>query len=338
MPENIIAKKLNIELDTINQKIKVVKDFVVVIGDSVEIAINLKENNLPKNITNCVCRLIGVKENSEPFEQTEKIEIVDALNGVVKIYPRLDIFNVEGKTICCLLVEDTDETISVQRFIINVTKSMVTDLIIESREEIETLRELNGLLDIYENDLAKINQSVLAMDGLVTEKTNEVDLNFGTLKANIQGQIDGLQSEINGANEVINTQLTKAIKLSPYNVVGSNYVYMSTEILNFKAEDLLHRAFDVFLGGKLDTNSYNTSIGKLVFYKNSDRIYPYYLSLMDRSINSKTLAPMVVFNDLTSEILPTATGFRLMVKSNIPKNLNTNIDDVFCYLTPLGKQ
>ena len=336
MPENIIAKKLNLELDVINQKVKIIKDFVVVIGDSIEITINLKENNLPKNITNCTCRLIGVKENSEPFEQTEEIEIIDSLNGLVKIYPRLDVFNVEGKAICCLLVEDADETISVQRFMINVAKSMVTDLIIESRKEIETLRELNNLLDIYESDLAKINQSVLAMDGLVAEKTNEIDLNFGTLKANIQGQINELQSEINGTNEVVNHELTRAIKLNPYNVNGSNYLYMATDIMDFKAEELLHRAYDVFLGGRLEENTFNTSLGKLLFYKSNGKIYPYYLSLMDRSVNSKMMSPSVVFQDLTSEILPAVTGFRLMIKSNLPKSLNS--EGAVCYLTPLGKQ
>ena len=333
---NIIAKKLNIELDSINQKVKNIKDFTVIIGDSVEITINLKENNLPKNITNCVCRLIGIKENSDSFEQTEKIEIIDVLNGVIKIYPRLDVFNVEGKTICCLLVEDADETISVQRFIINVAKSMVTDLIVESKEEIETLKQLNNLLTQYRDDLVSINQSVLAMENSVAQKTQELDLGFSELKGNIKIEIEGLQSQISGANEIINHQLTKAIKLNPYNVVGSNYVYLATEVLNFKAEDLLYRAYDVFLGGRLEDTTFNTSIGKLTFYKQNGKIYPYYLSLMDRSINNRTLSPSVVYSDLTSEILPTATGFRIMVKSNLPKNLNS--EGVVCYLTPLGKQ
>lgn len=337
MPENVIAKKLNIILDTIKQTVVSVKDFVAIVGDSIEITINLKENNLPKNIENCTCRFIGVKPNNEYFEQTDKITIVDALNGVIKIYPRLDVFNIEGKTICCLLIEDSDETINVQRFIINVSKSMVTNLIVESQDDIETLKKLNNLLTSYQDDLNIINQSVEDMKNLVNQKNNEIDLNFNGLKVNIQNQIDELQSEINDTNEIINYHLTKAIKLNQYNILGSNYVYMSTETFNFKAEELLKRAFDVFIGGKLDGDTYNTALGKLTFYKMNNKIYPFYLSLSDRSVNSKIISPSIVFGDLTSEILPTTTGFKIMVKSNIPKAINIG-EDVVCYLTPLGKQ
>ena len=114
MPENIIAKKLNIKLDTIKQNILSIKDFVAVVGDSIEMTINIEENNLPKDITGATCRFVGVKSNGEYFEQIEKINIVDAPNGIVKLYPRVDIFNVEGRNICCLLIEDDDESINLQ--------------------------------------------------------------------------------------------------------------------------------------------------------------------------------------------------------------------------------
>lgn len=337
MPENIIAKKIAITLDTIKQVQYVLKNFVAIVGDSIEITVNLTENDLPKDITGCTCRLIGVKSSGEYFEQNEDITIDDALNGVVKIYPKLNIFNVEGKTTCCLLIEDTDETINVQRFVVAVSKSLVSDIIDDSKEDIETLKELNNLLNTYRGDLNNINQSVSDMEGLVVAKTNEVSVEFNGLKDNIQNQINVLQDNIDGINDVVNYQLTKAIKLTSYNVTGSNYIYMQTETLNFKAEELLKRAYDVFIGGKLESDTYNTALGKLTFYKQNGKIYPFYLSLSDRSINSKTLSPMVVYGDLTNEILPTTTGFKIMVKSNIPKALN-GINDVICHLTPLGQQ
>lgn len=335
MPENIIAKKLNIELDSINQKVKIIKDFIVVIGDSIEITINLKENGVPKNINNCVCRLIGIKENSEPFEQTEKIEIIDSLNGVVKIYPRLDIFNVEGKTICCLLVEDADETISVQRFIINVTKSMVSDLIIESKDEIGTLKKLNDLLDSYQNDLSMINKSVTNMENLVTQKTNEVNSDFGELSDGIHTQIDELQDSINGVNNTVNYELTKRIKLKPYRLVGSNYIYLMTDEFNEPAKNLLNQQYLVSIGGIVSSDTFNSATFILTFNLYNNRINPFTVNLNDRTIDGKSLNATIVYNDLSNSVEPNSTGYKLFVKSNILKDLNLD-SDCYGYMTPLA--
>lgn len=341
MPENnIIAKKLSLNLDTKKQTIVKVnaKDFTAVIGDSIEITVNLTEDNTPKNLTGVkVCRLIGIRPNESYFEQTEGITVVDELNGIIKIYPRLDIYSAEGQTIAGLILEDEDEIINIQRFTINVVKSIATDIVGEVKDDIETLKKLNDLLNKYQLDLVNINQSIVDMETKVDEKLIEVDGKFNELSNNIGSEINDLQNKVDGLDHTINYELTKAIKLKPYRLAGSNYIYMETDIFNIPANDLLKRAYRIFIGGILDNGTYNTAIGELTFFKQNNKISPFYLSISDRSINNKTLTPSVVFGDLSNEIAPTTTGFKLMVKSNILKTMNLD-EDVVCYMTPFGVQ
>lgn len=341
MPENnIIAKKLSLNLDTKKQTIVKVnaKDFTAVIGDSIEITVNLTEDNTPKNLTGVkVCRLIGIRPDESYFEQTEGITVVDELNGIIKIYPRLDIYSTEGQTISGLILEDEDEIINIQRFTINVVKSIATDIVVEVKDDIETLKKLNDLLNKYQLDLVNINQSIVDMETKVDEKLIEVDGKFNELSNNIGSEINDLQNKVDGLDHTINYELTKAIKLKPYRLAGSNYIYMETDIFNIPANDLLKRAYRIFIGGILDNGTYNTAIGELTFFKQNNKISPFYLSISDRSINNKTLNPSVVFGDLSNEMSPTAMGFKLMVKSNILKTMNLDSDTV-CYMTPFGVQ
>lgn len=338
MPENnnIIAKKLSLKLDTISQKMIKVKDFVAIIGDSIEITINLFENNLPKDITGASCRLIVVRSDGSYFEQIEKIEVVDYTNGVIKIYPRLDVFSVEGQTICGLLIEDIDETINIQRFVINVSKSLVSDIIIESKDEIETLKRLNKMLDIYEADLFNINKSVDDMGLLVNNKTTEVNKDFNTLKDNIKTQINGLQDEIDGVNDRVNYELTKRIKLNVYRLSGSNFIYLTSDTINEPAKNLLKKQYLLSIGGIVGENTYNTATSILSFNLINGKINPFIININDRTIEGKSLNPSIVFNDLSNSVEPDATGYKILVKSNISKLLNTDID-VYGYLTPLSE-
>lgn len=335
MPENIIAKKLNIKLDTIKQNILSIKDFVAVVGDSIEITINIEENNLPKDITGATCRFVGVKSNGEYFEQIEKINIVDAPNGIVKLYPRVDIFNVEGRNICCLLIEDGDESINLQRFVVNVVKSMATGIIVESREDIETLRELNNLLNSYRGDLNNINQSVINMKDLVTQKTNEVDIEFVELKNNIQTEINALENGINGINHVVNYQLTKRIKLNSYRILGSNYIYLSTDLINEPAKNLLNKQYLISIGGVVSPGTFNSATFLLSFNLYNDKVNPFVVNLNDRTIDGKNLSPSITYGDLSSAIDSNVTGYKLFVKSNISKDLNTDTG-CYGYMTPLA--
>jgi len=335
LPENIIAKKLNIKLDTIIQKV-IRTDFTAIIGDSVEINVKVSENGSPKNIENCLVRLIGIRSDKSYLEQTEKIEITDGTNGELKIYPKLDVLSVEGQCILGLVVEDEDESINIQRFSINVASSMAKDIIIDHSDDIETLVKLNKLLDDYRSDLTDIHNNVTQLENFVAQKITETNENFNEMSDAIENQIDDIQDRINGVNDTIKNKIPKSIELKPYRLAGSNYIYMESEVFNIQANELLKKAYDVFLGGIVESGNYNTALAKLTFYKTNNKISPFLLVLSDRSINSKTLSPSVVFGDLSSEISPTATGFKLMVKSNALKTLNLD-SDMVCIFTQLGK-
>lgn len=356
---NIIAKKLNITLDTIKQKLVFLKssEFIYVAGDSVEITANIIENGLPKSLEGCSVRAIGVRNDNSSFEQTEKITIEDSLNGVIKIYPDINKFNILGKVILGLIIEDTDETINIQRFGFEITDSMASAIISEGSESIETLARLNKLLDEYKSDLTAINQKVINLQSDVGLKINElqgnvdlkttqinndftsleqsVNVGFTALEQSINNDIELLNNKIKGVDDTISYELTKRIKLTPYRLAGSSFVYFITEAFDIPASELLKKSYVVSLGGSVDVGIFNTSIGIVNFYKTNNKIYPMWLTLMDRTINGKSLSPSVVFNDLTSEILPNETGFKLMLKSNILKNLNLD-NEVFCTLTPIG--
>lgn len=340
---NEIAKKLNLTLDTKKVTPITVKDFVPIVGDSIEITVALKEDNLPKNITGVVtCRLIGVKSSGEYFEQTKDITIVDSLNGVLKIKPRLDIFNVEGRTICGLILEDEDEAINIQRFILTVNNSLERDMVQETQEEIETLKRLNTLLDEYQVKLSENEGALVSIQGKITTMNQNVDQNiletnnkFNDLNLTIDNEFDSLENRLSTLNNTVDTQLSKIIKLSPIDIVGSSFMYFATEVINESAENLLKKSYMVSLAGVLDSATYNSCNGILNFYKLNGKVCVNFLTLSDRIVNSRSLSPSVVFDSLTSEIATTATGFRLLVRSNITKALNTE-NTTRCCFTPLS--
>lgn len=332
---NIIAKKLSVTLDTIIQKV-IRTDFTAIIGDSIEINARITESGNPKDITGCNVRLIGIRSDKSYFEQTEKITITNGTNGELKIYPKLDILSVEGQCILGLVIEDEDESISIQRFSINVANSIAKDIIIDHSDDIETLVKLNKLLDDYSSSLENISNNVTQLETFVSQKITETNENFNELTEVIDNQVDAIQERIDGVNNTINNKVPKSIELKPFRLSGSNYIYMESEVFNIQANELLKKAYDVFLGGIVESGNYNTAIAKLTFYKTNNKIYPFLLVLSDRSINSKTLSPSVVFGDLSSEISPTTTGFKLMVKSNAMKTLNLD-SDMVCIFTQLGK-
>ena len=340
---NEIAKKLNLILDTKKVTPITIKDFVPIVGDSIEITVNLKEDNLPKNITGiATCRLIGVKSSGEYFEQTENITIVDSLNGVLKIKPRLNIFNVEGKTICGLILEDEDEAINIQRFILTVNNSLERDIVIEGEEEIQTLKRLNSLLNEYQVKLSENESALISIQGKINTMNQKVSQNiletnnkFNDLNLTIDNEFDSLENRLSTLNNTVNTQLSKIIKLSPIDIVGSSFMYFATEIINESAENLLKKSYMVSLAGILDSATYNSCNGILNFYKLNGKVCVNFLTLSDRIVNSRSLSPSVVFDNLTSEIVTTATGFRLLVRSNITKVLNTE-NTTRCCFTPLS--
>lgn len=333
MPENnIIAKKFKITLDTIKQKL-IRTDFIAIIGDSIEITVNLIENANPKDITNSNVILLGVRSDGSYFEQRENIIVSDGVNGVIKIYPKLDIFSVEGQTICGLIVQDEDETINIQRFSVNVSKSIATDIIVEAKNEIQTLKELNELLDEYRTDLSNINQSVSDMESLVVEKTNKVSKDFELLSNGIETEIEKLQNDINGVNETVNYKLTKRIKLEPYRLEGSNFIYFKFNV-NKVAKELLKCQYQVAMGGSVDTGTYNASISLLNFYSSNSKVYPFIVNISDRTVNGKNLNASVVYSNLGNDANINDNVDLIYIKSNILKSLNTD-DGIYCYLTPL---
>lgn len=334
MPNNIIAKKLSVNLDTIIQKV-IRTDFTAIIGDSVEINVKVSERGNPKEITGCTVRLIGVRADKSYFEQTEKIEIADGENGVLKIYPRLDVLSVEGQCILGLVVEDEDEIINVQRFIINVGKSIAKDIIIDHSDDIETLAKLNRLLDDYRSDLDNINNNVIQLENFVSQKITETNENFNEMSDAIENQIDDIQDRINGVNDTIVYGLAQKIKLSVHRISGSNYLYFKSNVMNEPAKSLLKKQYIISIGGSVGNNTYNSSTSILSFYMENSKIYPFVVNISDRMVGSRNINCSVVYQNLSSEIGMNEVGYSLYVKSNILKDSNLD-SEVYAYLTQLS--
>lgn len=333
---NKISKKRKIEIDTISQNLLRPKDFTFVVGDSVDIECTIKEEGISKDITGCSLRLIGVSTLGS-IEQSEYIEIIDEVNGKIKIHLDENKFNIEGTIQCCVVISDLDETIYPQKFMVRYIANPEVNIIEQAVERIETLRKLNGLIDNYIEDLSTIKIKVEDTISLVKNKHIEIIEEYNQAKETIDDELAGIENRINSVSNTVNFELVKPLKLIPNRIAGSNYVYMTTGEVDLTPYDLLNRSYLVYLGGIVESGNYNTATGILTFYKQGTKIYPNYLSLSDRNINNKTLSPSVVFGDLTSEISIAAASVILMVKSNILKTLNTDMD-VICRLTPLGIQ
>lgn len=339
MPENnIIAKKLSLNLDAKKQTIIKVnaKDFTAVIGDSIEVTVHITEDNTPKDLTGLkVVRLIGVRADGSYFEQTEKITIIDNLNGIIKIHPRLDVYSIEGQTISGLILEDEDEVINIQRFTINVVKSMATDIVAEAKDDIETLKKLNDLLDKYELDLVNINKSIVEMESKVDKKVTEVDGKFNELSNNIGTEINDLQNKVDGLDNTINYVLIKRIKLDIHRISGSNYIYFKLDI-GQSAKQLLRKHYMISIGGIVESGNFNCSDSILNFYSTSDKVYPFIINISDRTIGSRNINASVVYSNMSNEIGINSIVDSIYIKTNINKNLNTD-GDCYAYITPLAE-
>jgi BppU N-terminal domain len=333
---NIIAKKLPISLDTIKQKLIYLKDFTYVIGDSIEITAIINENNVPKDLTDCTIRMIGLRSDTTCVEQTVGINIVNPTEGIVKIYPKPNNLNVLGKVIIGLIVEDLDESINVQRFGFEVADSLSNKIISEASDEIETLAKLNKLLDEYEANLVSINQQVNDLQASVDDRILTINTEFNDLEQAINNDIQELNNIILGIDNTIKYELVKTIKLEPYRLSGSSFIYFKTDIMNEPAKSLLGKQYIISLGGAVDVGTYNTSISLLNFFMQNNKIIPSVVNISDRMVGSKNINASVVYNNLSNEIGLNDIGYSLYVKSNILKNINLD-SEVYCYFTPLAK-
>lgn len=328
---NDISKKYSFNLDTKLSKLVNNKSEVFV-GDDITITLNIIENGSVKDLTGCTFSILAAKYGIEiPIEQNDKFTIVDAAKGIVSVKLKDSMIDTPGLCILQLIIADTDENIQVQPFALIVKKGLASDIMVEATDEMNTLAELKVLIN---NEMELLNEAKADLININNKTSEEVARIEITLNS-INQKATLLENKVNGIEVGLN-MLPQTYVLTPVNPNGSLMWYLETKTFNMKAKELLNCCFQVFIKGKVDVD-FQSAYGSLLFYRNANgTISPYLVSQNDRVINGKSISMSCVFGDLGGQISEDTTGFKLLIKSNISKALNSNLE-VYGTLLSNGK-
>lgn len=342
-----ISKVYSIKLDTKGKGI-IAKDtnnksLTCNASDSIKIVVELLEDGLNKDLgSNCNISLIShiqhVNGSVDDIKQDNAdgsitYEIIDG-KTIITIYPK-DSFNLnEGISDNEIVISDTNENISVQRFKFTIKPSLNNNVVHDSIDSINTLTELEEQIKKNEVVLQETTQQAVNMQKQVDDKCDEVDTILAQQDVIIDNSINEMNAKINNMNTTIDTQVLKTIKLNTLEMPSETVIYFATKLINEKAENLINKAFDVHIGGYIyNANTLQTAIGILNFYMLNNNLYTEYRSLSDKNMSGNMVSVEPIFSNKLNYIPKSAVGYKLLFKTKLAKSLNTS-DTMFAYITP----
>ncbi|MGL5327752.1 MAG: BppU family phage baseplate upper protein, partial [Peptostreptococcaceae bacterium] len=311
-------------LNTISQTMLNKRDeFVFTKGDSVIFNITVKERDLVKDLTGCNFSLLLSYEGGQyPLEQ-KSVTIVNAIEGKIQIKLESYMTNKLGINVFQLLIIDSDEQIATNRFRFSCVEGLSDGVVEEAQESIDTITQLNLLLDEYINQLEVVKQTVDNQVTHINNKFVEVDTRFDSMDA----RADGMDNRLDGIDNKIG-RLPQIIDLIPTQIQGSSIIYLITPEIKMSALELLKCRFMVSVSGRcLNETTVQTAIGTLYFNMMNDSkgvptIYMYLDTISDRGVQNRTVNMSAVFGDGGTTIPASASTFKISIKSNISSNLN----------------
>lgn len=316
-------------------------------NDNIVLNIELVEGGLKKELSNdCSISLITsiLLDNgiTETYRQNNKehggIEVItDETSTKILIKP-MDFFtlNTSSAVISEIVISDANESISTQKFKFRVVGTLNGDIIKSAFDSINTLDELDKLIEAEKQALLELRDEVSAIGIDMDNKIIEINKKIALEDDKVDQAIQVIDDKINNMNNTIDTQVVKSIPLNIYDVSGSSVVYFITDLFKMKTSDLLDKTFVVSVGGYVASGYYNTSMGHLTFTLESGNIKCNYESSIDKNIGGSTVGASVLFSNLTNSIGKNITDFKLVIKTNIKKNLLNGEYNAFARITPLS--
>lgn len=156
---NIIAKKYYLELSVNDNKPYSNKDLYCKANDSIQFHITIKENDNIKDLSGCKVSMVSTRNDCTMIEQVIENPIFE--DGVLIIIPKKELTNVVSTLTNEITIFDEDESITVQNFIFNVTKTIQGNKIDEeTKDSIDSLIELNKIILTYKKDLEELKAQI----------------------------------------------------------------------------------------------------------------------------------------------------------------------------------
>lgn len=316
-------------------------------NDSIILNIELVEDGVKKDISDdCSISLITSVELSngtiESYRQNNKehggFQVIKDETSTKIIIEPMDFFTLnESKNVISeIVVSDINESIATQKFRFSVVGTLNGGIIKSAFDSINTLDELDKLIEAEKQALIDIRNEVSVISNNIDNKIVEINDRITSEDNKVDQAIQIIDDKINNMNNVIDTQVVKSIPLSIYDVSGSNVVYFITDLFNMKTSDLLDKTFVVSIGGYVASGYYNTSIGHLVFTLEGGSIKCNYEPRIDKNIGGSTVGASVLFSNMTNSIGKNITDFKLVIKTNIKKSLLNGEYNAFARITPLS--
>lgn len=316
-------------------------------NDSIILNIELVEGGIKKDISDdCSISLITSIELSngtiKSYRQNNKEHggfqvIKDEISTKIIIEP-MDFFTLnESKNVISeIVISDINESIATQKFRFNIVGTLNGGIIKSAFDSINTLDELDKLIEAEKQALIDIRNEVNLVSDDIDNKIVAINDKITQEDIKVDKAIEDIDNKINNMNNVIDTQVVKSIPLSIYDVSGSSVVYFMTDLLTMKASGLLDKTFVVSVGGYVAEGYFNTSVGHLAFTLENGNIKCNYESSINKNIGNSTVGTTVLFSNMSNAIGKNIADFKLIIKTNIKKNLLNGEHKAFARITPLS--
>lgn len=203
---NSIAKKFQFQLDTKSTKIYKEKGFVCYDTDSISFAIEVLENEYPKELGDAQVEVVYSYPNGEsatPFKQEmdDGGILVDS-DGLIDIQPKNNCLLPTDYLRIDINIYDQDEFITLQPFSFKILKSVESEIFEKSETIVKTMRSIDD----------KMNNLLIEMEELqntLDAKELDIDEQIMEMSSDIREVIDGLNNGINASVEEMNGRINQ---------------------------------------------------------------------------------------------------------------------------------
>lgn len=205
--DNILSKKYYITLNAKENKLYTNKELSCRKNDSILFYITVQEDKLIKDLSNCKVSVMSVNDKRK-IEQIIDSPTVE--NGVLVFSPKKEFTSIQGTLNTEITIFDDDESITVQGFLFTITNVLSSDIPEENKDSVDTIIELNRVLNSYKEEVKSLRDSIDELRLLINGESNHVHLNKETLDSITDVEV----TKWNDASEKVNNMLHYSVQFN----------------------------------------------------------------------------------------------------------------------------
>ena len=168
--------------------------------DTMELDIKVLENGVPKDLESSEISLYVRKKDGTILEQKENISIVEASEGTIKIRVKNQATACAGMTLFELELKGNDGIATTGTFIFIVNERVVNGEVVESKDEIHALVEVEKYVKLAKEELQRFKELQAEM-----LNTNEA------IALNEEGRVSAEEKRVNAEEKRVNAEKKRAL-------------------------------------------------------------------------------------------------------------------------------